>query len=78
MAFFSHAVSTRAPAAGRAAPKRGFLARLYAALLMSRQRTVERALGRYLKNNSKLTDRIERDIEQRFLPRPGFQVERDR
>jgi len=63
MAFFSQPANPRDLAFERT-PRRGFFVRLYAALILSRQRTAERELGRYLVRTGKLTDQMERDIER--------------
>ena len=47
---------------------RALFRRLLDALIAARQQEVERAIGRYIRNNGgKLTDSLEREIEHRFL-----------
>ena len=47
---------------------RDLLRRLVTALNAARQRDVDRAIGRFIRNSGgKLTDDIERQIERRFL-----------
>jgi hypothetical protein len=51
-------------------PKRGPFARLFDAMMASRQRRIDREIARYLAATGscgKLTDSIEREIERRFL-----------
>ena len=47
--------------------KRGFLRRLYAAMIASRRAQVEREIAHYLHDQPKFTDEAEREIERRFL-----------
>jgi len=50
------------------APRRGLLARIFDAMVASRQRQAEREIARYLRNSGgKITDEAEREIERRFL-----------
>lgn len=58
--------TTYAPA--KAAPKRGFFARLLDGLMAARMRQAEREVARYIaETGGKFTDESEREIERRFL-----------
>ena len=71
MAFFSHALSPNETVLVRTPAKPGVFSRFYAAMIAARQRQadaeIERILGR---RGGKLTDSIEREIEQRVLANP--------
>ncbi len=52
--------------------RKGFLARLLAALAATRQREAEREIARYVAAcGDKFTDETEREIERRFLSTPA-------
>lgn len=52
-----------APETAARAPRPGFLARVYAAILASRERRAEAEIARYIRNNGgTITDDIERRI----------------
>jgi hypothetical protein len=69
MAYVPYSSATRDFVTDRPEPnRRGFLRRLANAIVVSRQRAVEREIARYLQN-SKFTDEAEREIERRFLAR---------
>lgn len=51
--------------------RKSFFSNFLAALAVSRQRTAEREIGRYLAScGNKFTDESEREIERRFLSGP--------
>jgi hypothetical protein len=54
-----------------ARPPHTFFTRLFAAMVQSRQRQVDREIARYLGGfHGKFTDEAEREIERRFLSKP--------
>ncbi len=71
MAFFSHALSPSDHALvdskAKTASRPGLFARIFAAMIESRQRAAEREIARYLNLSGGLTDSTEREIERRFL-----------
>jgi hypothetical protein len=71
MAFFSHALSPSETVLVRKPAKPGVFARFYAAMIAARQRQADAEIERYLgRRGGKLTDSIEREIEQRVLANP--------
>ena len=71
MAFFSHALSPSETVLVRKPAKPGLFARLYAAMMAARQRQADAEIARYLgARGGKLTDSIEREIEQRVFANP--------
>ena len=71
MAFFSHALSPSETVLVRTPAKLGVFARFYAAMIAARQRQADAEIERYLgRRGGKLTDSIEREIEQRVLANP--------
>ena len=71
MAYVSHALSPSTPVSTPATPARpGFFTRFFRAMHEARLRQAEREIALYLgRTGGKLTDSIEREIEQRFLAR---------
>ena len=58
------------PAKQRSRP--GLLRRLLAALVASREQQIEHEIARYLESTGgKLTDTVEREIEERLFPHDG-------
>ena len=52
---------------------KGLFARLFAAMIVARQRDAEREIARYIAGNGgKFTDETEREIERRFLSQPHW------
>lgn len=52
----------------KAAPQRGFFARLFDAMMVARMRQAEREIALYIdRTGGKFTDEAEREIERRFL-----------
>jgi hypothetical protein len=69
MAFFSHALLHDITNAREAADKPSLLMRVFIAMIESRRRQADREIARFvLLNGGKLTDSVELQIEQRFLP----------